>query len=100
MSWFISHQGAHTGTGQIRVMCIGQRIDILQSMLSSATNISLDNSPHQNDIEKYVVGKSRNIQKMFKIKLDIVSQTGSRVTKTAKGLLFKSASIPRFNISL
>lgn len=100
ITWFVSHQGAHTGTGQIRLMCIGQRIDILQSMLSSATNISLDNSPHQNDIEKYVVGKSRNIQKMFKIKLDIVSQTGSRVTKTAKGLLFKSASIPRFNISL
>jgi hypothetical protein len=102
--WFISHQGAHAGTGQstgqIRVMCIGQRIDILQSMLSSATSISLDNSPHQNDIEKYVVGKSRDIQEKFKIKPDIVSQIVSRVTKTAKGLLFKSSSIPRFYISL
>ena len=98
ISWFASHQGAHTDTGQIRVMYIGQRTDILESMLSSATSISLDNSPHQNDIEKYVVGKSRNIK--FKIKPDIVSQIVSRVTKTAKGLLFKSFSILRFYISL
>ena len=100
ISWFVSHQGAHTGTGQIRVMCIGQRTDILQSLLSSAIRISLDNSPHQNDIEKYVVGKSRNIQRIFKIKLDIVSQIVSRVMKTAKGLLFKSFIILKFYITL
>ena len=98
ISWFVSHQGAHTGTGQIRVICIGQRTDILQSMLSSATSISLDNSHHQNDIEKYVVGKSRNIQRIFKIKLDIVSQIVSRVMKTAKGLLLKSFLILKFYI--
>ena len=90
ISWFVS----------IRVICIGQRTDILQSLLSSATRISLGNSPHQNDIEKYVVGKSRNIQRIFKIKLDIVSRIVSRVMKTAKGLLLKSFSIPRFHVSL
>ena len=100
ISWFVSHQGTHTGTGQIRVMCIGQRTDILQSTLSSATSISLDNSPHQNDIEKYVIGESRNIKRFFKIKLDIVSRIVSRVMKTAKGLLLKSFSIPRFHVSL
>jgi hypothetical protein len=87
ISWFVSHQGVdYAGTGQIRLMCIGQRIDILQTMLSSATNISLDNSCHRDDIAKYVAGKTHNFQETFKIKPDIVSQIVSRVTKTAKGL--------------
>ncbi|OXV06214.1 hypothetical protein Egran_06018 [Elaphomyces granulatus] len=86
ISWFVSYQGAnHTGTGQIRLMCIGQRIDILQTMLASATSISLDNSCHRDDIAKYVVGKTRNIQEKFKIKPDTFSQISFRVMKTAKG---------------
>jgi hypothetical protein len=91
ISWFVSHQGVdHAGTGQIRLMCIGQRIDILQTMLLSAISVSLDNSCHQDDIAKYVAGKTRNFQETFKIKPDIVSQIVSRVTKTAKGLVIIS----------
>ncbi|KAN0068061.1 hypothetical protein V8E54_013989 [Elaphomyces granulatus] len=101
ISWFVSHQGIdHAGTSQIRLMCIGQRIDILQTMLSSAKSVSLDNSCHRDDIAKYVAGKTRNIQKTLKIKPDIVSQIVSRVTKTAKGLLFQFFSILGFYISL
>jgi hypothetical protein len=86
ISWFVSCQGAnHTGTGQIRLMCIGQRIDILQTMLASATSISLDNSCHRDDIAKYVAGKTRNILEKFKIKPDTVSEISFRATKTAKG---------------
>jgi hypothetical protein len=94
ISWFVSRQGAeHSGTGQIRLMCIGQRIDILQTMLSSTKSISLDNSCHRGDITKYVASKTRIIQERLKIKPDIVSQIASRVTETAKGLLFQSISI-------
>jgi hypothetical protein len=95
ISWF--HQGAdHTGTGQIRLMCIGQRIDILQTMLSSAINISLDNSCHRDDIAKYVTSRTRNIQENFKIEPDTVSQIVPKVTKAAKGIFFNSFLFSRF----
>jgi hypothetical protein len=88
LSWFLSHQNAvGSGNGQIRLLCTGQRTDILQRALSSAASISLDNQKHhERDIEQYVEEEVIKIREKFNLDSMAQSQIVSRVTKTANGL--------------
>lgn len=86
LSWFISRQKDtnHMVCGHIRLLCVGQRIDVLQRMLSSAADISLENSSHQGDIERYVREQARGIKEEFEISTQIEAEIVARVTDAAK----------------
>jgi len=86
LSWFISRQKDtnHRGCGYIRLLCVGQRVDVLQRMLSSAVDISLENASHQEDIERYVKEQACSIKEEFEISTQIEAEIVTRVTNAAK----------------
>jgi hypothetical protein len=86
LSWFISRQKGtnHRVGGEIRLLCVGQRIDVLQDMLSSAADISLENASHREDIERYVKEQACSIKEEFEISAQIEAEIVARVTSTAK----------------
>jgi hypothetical protein len=86
LSWLISRQKDtnHMACGRIRLLCIGQRTDVLQNMLSSAADISLENVSHQEDIEHYVKEQARSIKEEFEISTQMEAEIVARVTNAAK----------------
>lgn len=86
LSWFKSRlqdtkQADH---GHIRLLCVGQRVEVLQRMLSSAADIALENASHQGDIEQYVKEQACNIREVFDISSLIEAEIVTRVTNAAK----------------
>jgi hypothetical protein len=86
LSWFKSRQtdAMQADLGHIRLLCVGQRTDVLQRMLSSAVDISLENASHQGDIERYVKEQACTIREDFEIDSQIEAEIVTRVTKAAK----------------
>jgi hypothetical protein len=86
LSWFLSRQqdDTHRDCGHVRLLCIGQRIDVLQSMLSSAADICLENASHQKDIERYVKEQACSIKEDFEISTQVETEIVTRVTNVAK----------------
>jgi hypothetical protein len=86
LSWFKSRQrdGMQAGLGHIRLLCVGQRTDVLQDMLSSAVEISLENASHQGDIERYVKERACDIREVFEISSQTEAEIVTRVTNAAK----------------
>lgn len=86
LSWLVSRQKDtnHMACGRIRLLCIGQRTDVLQNMLSSAADLSLENSSHQEDIERYVKEQACRIKEEFEISTQIEVEIVARVTSAAK----------------
>jgi hypothetical protein len=86
ISWFSSRQKTmnQADCGNIRLLCVGQRVDVLQRMLSSAADISLENGSHQGDIERYVKERARNIKEEFEISFRMEAEIVARVTNAAK----------------
>jgi hypothetical protein len=86
ISWFTSRQNDtnREDCGHIRLLCIGQRVDILQRMMSSAADISLENASHHRDIEDYVKEQARNIREEFEISSHVEAEIVMRVTNAAK----------------
>jgi hypothetical protein len=86
LSWFKSRQrdAMQADLGHIRLLCVGQRTAVLQHMLSSAADISLENASHQGDIERYVKEQACIIREDFEISSQIETDIVTRVTNTAK----------------
>jgi hypothetical protein len=86
ISWLTSRQNDtnQEDCGHIRLLCIGQRVDILQRMMSSAADISLENASHHRDIEDYVKEQARNIREEFEISSHVEAEIVMRVTNAAK----------------
>jgi hypothetical protein len=86
ISWFTSRKkDTNQGDcGHIRLVCVGQRVDVLQRMLSSAADISLENASHQEDIKRYVIEQARNIREEFEISTQIEAEIVTRVTNASK----------------
>jgi hypothetical protein len=91
LSWFSSRDKSscdkdtnHKGCGYIRLLCVGQRIHVLQQMLSSAADISLENASHQEDIKRYVKEQACSIKEEFEISTEIEAEIVTRVTNAAK----------------
>lgn len=86
ISWFISRQAddTHKTCGHIRLLCIGQRNDVLQRMLSSAADISLENVSHHEDIGRYVKEQACSIREDFEISPQTEADIVNRVTSVAK----------------
>ena len=86
LSWFKSRQrdATQADLGHIRLLCVGQRTAVLQHMLSSAADISLENTSHQGDIERYVKEQACTIREDFEISSQIEAEIVMRVTNAAK----------------
>ncbi|KAJ0425196.1 hypothetical protein BJY00DRAFT_308523 [Aspergillus carlsbadensis] len=89
ISWFTSRQQqAPLGNdGHIRLLCLGQRTELLQRMLSGAQDISLDTQQrHKEDIECYIRGKIHSISANFGLDSDTQNNITSRVSTVANGM--------------
>jgi hypothetical protein len=88
ISWFTSRQRqAPLGNdGHIRLLCLGQRTDLLQRMLSGAQDISLDTQQrHKEDIECYIRGKIQSISADFSLDPNTQNNIVSKVSTVANG---------------
>lgn len=89
LSWFLSRQKKTLpGTdGHIRLLCIGQRTDLLERMLSSAHKISMDNQRcHKEDIELYITSMARRISDNMNLSADIQERIIAKVSNVANGM--------------
>ena len=94
ISWFISLQeDSIANSGQVRLLCIGQRVYALERRLSSAVDISLENDMHQEDIKRYVKEQARHIREEFEISSEIENDIVNRTTNAAKSTYFTSLLI-------
>ncbi|KAL3456285.1 hypothetical protein BJX64DRAFT_281462 [Aspergillus heterothallicus] len=87
--WFTTYQ-QHTpvGTdGHIRLLCVGQRTDLLQRMLSKAQDISLDTQQrHHEDIERYIQEKMQSISYIFDLDASTQGRIITKVSSVANGM--------------
>ena len=90
LTWFASIQNRTNllKQSQIRLLCIGQRTEVLQRTLVSAVNLSLENSSHQQDVHRYIEQKARDIRTRFDLSAEIESDLVTRIAKTAKSKMF------------
>ncbi|KAL2841782.1 hypothetical protein BJX68DRAFT_270965 [Aspergillus pseudodeflectus] len=89
ISWFTSRQQqAPLGNdGHIRLLCLGQRTDLLQRMLSGARDISLDTQQrHKEDIKCYIRGKIQSISADFGLDPNTQNNIVSKVSTVANGM--------------
>ena len=85
ITWFnvFQNKANLSKQSQIRLLCIGQRTEVLQRTLLSAVNLSLENSSHQQDVHRYIEQKARDIKIRFDLSAEIESDLVTRVAKTA-----------------
>ncbi|KAK2782046.1 hypothetical protein FQN53_000222 [Emmonsiellopsis sp. PD_33] len=88
IKWLLAYQEASQGaTGKISVLCLGQRTDELQTLLSSAASIVLDTvGAHGKDIERYVQLMLDRVRSKFKIDSVKSARIMSQVLSSSKGM--------------
>ncbi|KAL9074938.1 MAG: hypothetical protein Q9157_004187 [Trypethelium eluteriae] len=100
ISWFVSRckKQESLDSGRIRLACVGQRIEILQRLLSSAEEICLENEQHQQDIFTYVKRRAHDLTDEFEIDSQTESSIVKRTTESAKSM-FLFAKLVMENLS-
>ncbi|KAK2814069.1 hypothetical protein FQN50_000473 [Emmonsiellopsis sp. PD_5] len=88
IKWLVSYQEASQGgTGKISLLCLGQRTDELQTLLSSATSIVLDTvGAHGKDIERYAQLMLDRVRSKFKINSEKSAEIMTQVLSSSKGM--------------
>ena len=86
LSFFTARQRekAMPGHGQVRLLCVSQRTDIILHMLSKAPQISLENPEHQYDIRKFIEQQAQSIRSEFDISVDLEREIAERVSNVSK----------------
>jgi hypothetical protein len=87
LSWFQSHlkNSSKADSGHIRLLCVGQRVDVLQRELSSAADITLDqNASHLEDVERYVKEQANALKADFELSSQDETEIVTRVVGGAK----------------
>ncbi|KAL3470718.1 hypothetical protein BJX99DRAFT_267263 [Aspergillus californicus] len=101
ISWFLSRQ-KHAGLGtdgHIRLLCICQRTELLQRMLSPAEKISMDDQQsHRKDIETYIRDNVRSLSDKFGLSVDTEESIIANISKVANGM-FLYAKVVIDNLS-
>jgi NACHT domain len=72
-------------SGYIRLLCIGQRVHVLQTKLSSAADIRLENDSHLRDVERYVKEKACALKNNFELDSQDEREIVTRVVSGANG---------------
>ncbi|KAK2792536.1 hypothetical protein FQN51_001654 [Onygenales sp. PD_10] len=88
IKWLLAYQEASQGaSGKISLLCLGQRTDELQTLLSSAASIVLDTvSAHGKDIECYVQLMLDRVRSKFKIDSLTSARIMSQVLSSSRGM--------------
>ncbi|KAK2784194.1 hypothetical protein FQN52_009136 [Onygenales sp. PD_12] len=88
IKWLLAYQEASQGaTGKISLLCLGQRTDEIQTLLSSASSIVLDTvGAHGKDIECYVQLMLDRVRSKFKIDSLTSARIMSQVLSSSKGM--------------
>ncbi|KAK2745994.1 hypothetical protein FQN55_005816 [Onygenales sp. PD_40] len=88
IKWLLAYQEASQGaTGKISLLCLGQRTDELQTLLSSAASIVLDTvGAHGKDIECYVQLMLDRVRSKFKIDSLTSARIMSQVLSSSRGM--------------
>ena len=87
LSWFQSHlkNSSKADSGHLRLLCVGQRVDVLQRELSSAADITLDqNASHLEDVERYVKEQANALKADFELSSQDETEIVTRVVGGAK----------------
>ena len=86
LSWFVAQQSDNSRLNKthMRLLCVGQRTDVLQEVLSTAPQISLENPDHQSDIYHFIKQKANCIQSEFELAPEVGNDIVTRVSKAAK----------------
>ena len=86
LSWLIARQKdiRSTDHGHVRLLCVGQRTEVIQRLLSKASQISLENPEHQNDVRKFIEQQAGCIRDEFDIGFEVEAEIVRRVSTTAK----------------
>jgi hypothetical protein len=90
LSWLISRQRqAPLGNdGHVRLLCLGQRTDLLQTALCSGLDISLDTQQrHKDDIERYVQQRMQDISDTLSLEASIQDSIVAKISDVANGSL-------------
>ncbi|KAI9688915.1 MAG: hypothetical protein M1822_001272 [Bathelium mastoideum] len=100
ISWFVSRckKQKSLDSGRIRLACVGQRVETLQRLLSSAEEICLENEKHQQDILTYVERRARDLKVEFEIDSQTEASITKRTTDSAKSM-FLFAKLVMENLS-
>lgn len=97
LSWFQSHlkNRGKADSGHIRLLCVGQRVEVLQRELSSAADITLDqNTSHLEDVERYVKGQADALKVDFELSSQDETEIVTRVVGGAKSKNLASSTCP------
>ncbi|KAG8530589.1 uncharacterized protein KY384_005092 [Bacidia gigantensis] len=88
LDWFMLVQKRHKEGhgGQVNILFMGQRTDLLQQRLSTAAQISLEASKHKEDVTLYVEREAHKLQGEFELSHTIRFQIIKRVAETANEL--------------
>ena len=93
--WFMARQAESSSLdhGHIRLLCVGQRTNVLQDVLSTAPQISLENAEHQRDVHHFIEQRAYCIQREFDVEPGCVDEIVKRISKVAKGKLSQSTML-------
>ncbi|CEN59396.1 hypothetical protein ASPCAL01847 [Aspergillus calidoustus] len=89
LSWLISRQKqAPLGNdGHVRLLCLGQRTDLLQTALCSGLDISLDTQQrHKDDIERYIQQRMQSISDDLSLDTNIQDSIVAKISGVANGM--------------
>lgn len=86
LNWFTLYQNdlSSQAKSHLRLLCVGQRTDIIQRLLSRASLICLENPDHQNDILNFVKHQAHRLRNEFDLESEVEGAIVRRVANTAK----------------
>ena len=87
IKWLTTRQCNTNNSSSIRLLCVGQRTEVLERMLSSAGRVTLENIDHKNDVHSYITKRVREIGGEFDLSLQVEVDLIARVTKSAQGII-------------
>ena len=95
LSWFIERQkdSESNDHGHIRLLCVSQRTEVIQRMLSKEPQISLENPNHKHDIRQFVKQQASVIQDEFEVGFEVGAQIVTRVSNAADSKSISSSMI-------
>ena len=92
LSWFIDRQKTtdYSGHTRIRLLCVSQRTEVIERMLSETPQLSLENPHHELDVRQFVKQQASLIEDEFRIGSEVEAQITTRVSNTAKSKFISS----------
>lgn len=87
LDWFLllTSEKCQGSTAKIKLMFSGQRDGVLDKKLEGHPSISLENSPHLEDVRRYCEGRSVTFRDKFGLDKDTIQEIVSKIANAAQG---------------